>query len=82
VRARLLNRAREASQPFDILLIRYVLERLLYRLSQTPHADRFVLKGEMLLTTWLPHTQRGTRDLDLLSLGTPARNGSSASSGT
>ena len=69
VRARLLNRAREASQPFDILLIRYVLERLLYRLSQTPHADRFVLKGAMLLTTWLPHTQRGTRDLDLLGLG-------------
>lgn len=23
----------------------------------------------MLLTTWLPHTQRGTRDLDLLGLG-------------
>lgn len=69
VRARLLNRAREAKQPFDILLIRYVLERLLYRLSQTSHADRFVLKGAMLLTTWLPHTQRGTRDLDLLGLG-------------
>src|SRR4029079_1685920 len=30
---------------------------------------RFVLKGAMLLTTWLPETARGTRDLDLLGFG-------------
>ena len=69
VRARLLNLARETRQPLEILLIRFVLERLLHRLSQTAHADRFVLKGAMLLTTWLPHTDRGTRDLDLLGFG-------------
>ena len=69
VRARLLNLARETNQPFDVLLTRFVHERLLYRLSRSPHADRFVLKGAMLLTTWLPETARGTRDLDLLGFG-------------
>ncbi|HJU14855.1 MAG TPA: nucleotidyl transferase AbiEii/AbiGii toxin family protein [Stellaceae bacterium] len=44
-------------------------ERLLYRLSLSPHADDFVLKGAMLLMAWLPHTGRGTRDLDLLGFG-------------
>ena len=69
VRARLLNLARQTNQPFDVLLTRFVHERLLYRLSRSPHADRFVLKGAMLLTTWLPDTARGTRDLDLLGFG-------------
>ena len=59
-------------QPFDVLLTRYVHERILYRLSQSPHADRFALKGAMLLTTWLPDTLRGTRDLDLLGFGDPS----------
>ena len=69
VRARLLAIARETGQVFDVVLTRYVLERLLYRLGQSGNADRFVLKGAMLLTTWLPHTNRGTRDLDLLGFG-------------
>src|ERR1700693_2768127 len=69
VRMRLLNLARQTNQPFDVLLTRFIHERLLYRLSRSPHADRFVLKGAMLLTTWLPETARGTRDLDLLGFG-------------
>jgi predicted nucleotidyltransferase component of viral defense system len=69
VRARLFNLARATGQPFDVLLTRFVHERLLYRLSCSSHADRFVLKGAMLLTTWLPETARGTRDLDLLGFG-------------
>ena len=72
VRARLLNLARQSAQPFDVLLTRFVHERLLYRLSGSPHADRFVLKGAMLLATWLPDTARGTRDLDLLGFGDPS----------
>jgi len=51
------------------LLTRFVLERLLYRLSRSKHADSFVLKGAMLLATWLPDKTRGTRDLDLLGFG-------------
>ena len=48
VRARLLKLSRERNQPFELLLTRYVLEWLLYRLSTTKHCDRFVLKGAML----------------------------------
>lgn len=68
-RARLLNLSRASGQPFDLVLTRYVLERLLYRLGRSGHRDRFVLKGAMLLTTWLAHGDRGTRDLDLLAYG-------------
>jgi predicted nucleotidyltransferase component of viral defense system len=48
-----------------------VLERLLYHLSQTPHRDRFALKGAMLITTWFDDPLRPTRDLDLLGFGDP-----------
>ena len=71
VRARLLNIAKTRNQPFDLLLTRYVLERLLYRLSTTAHRDRFVLKGAMLMTAWFDNPVRPTRDLDLLGFGSP-----------
>lgn len=71
VRARLLNLSRERNQPFQLLLTRYVLERLLYRLSLTAHHDRFVLKGAMLMTTWFENPFRPTQDLDLLGFGNP-----------
>jgi hypothetical protein len=69
VRARLLNLSRERVQPFDLLLTRYALERLLYRLSVSAHRDRFVLKGALLVTTWFDNPHRPTRDLDLLGFG-------------
>lgn len=72
VRARLLNLARSSGQSFDLVLTRFALERLLYRLGQSRHADRFVLKGAMLLMTWLEEPHRGTRDLDLLGFGDPS----------
>lgn len=69
VRARLLNYARKHDQPFDLVLTRFALERLLYRLSQSKHADHFILKGAMLLTSWFEDPLRPTRDLDLLGFG-------------
>jgi len=72
VRARLLNLAKASGQSFDLVLTRFALERLLYRLSQSRYADRFVLKGAMLLMTWLGDPHRGTRDLDLLGFGDPS----------
>ena len=71
VRQRLLNLSRAGGPPFNILLTRYVLERLLYRLTLTPHASRFILKGAMLVTTWFPDPHRQTRDVDLLGFGDP-----------
>lgn len=69
VRTRLMNLARERGQAFDLLLTRYALERLLYRLSISQHRNRFVLKGAMLVTTWFNDPHRPTRDLDLLGFG-------------
>lgn len=68
-RQRLLNLAKARGEDFDLVLTRFALERLLYRLSRSPHADRFVLKGAMLIAVWLPDAFRATRDLDLLGRG-------------
>ncbi|MBY3544843.1 nucleotidyl transferase AbiEii/AbiGii toxin family protein [Rhizobium laguerreae] len=72
VRARLLKLAKASGQSFDLVLTRFALERLLFRLSQSPHADRFVLKGAMLMMSWFDNPHRGTRDLDLLGFGDPS----------
>jgi len=74
VRARLLKLSKEQGQSFELVLTRYALERLLFRLSQSRFADRFVLKGAMLLMSWLEEPHRGTRDLDLLGFGDPTPN--------
>ena len=71
VRARLLQRAQAERSDFQILLTRYAIERLLYRLSISEHRDRFILKGAMLFATWVPNPFRPTRDLDLLGYGNP-----------
>lgn len=72
VRQRLLNLAHARGQSMDLLLTRYALERLLHRLSLSPHRERFVLKGAMLLTTWFDEPHRATRDVDLLGFGDSA----------
>jgi Nucleotidyl transferase AbiEii toxin, Type IV TA system len=54
-----------------LLLTRYTLERLRYRLSLGKHRNRIVLKGAMLLTSTMDDPHRRTRDLDLLGLGDP-----------
>lgn len=69
VRARLLQLAKAGGQSFDLVLTRFALERLLFRLGQSAHADRFVLKGAMLMMSWFDDPHRGTRDLDLLGFG-------------
>lgn len=71
VRARLLQLSRRSGQSFDLVLTRFALERLLFRLGQSDHAGRFVLKGAMLFMSWFDDPHRGTRDLDLLGFGDP-----------
>jgi len=69
VRARLLNVAKATGADFNLVLVRFALERLLYRLSTSAHADRFVLKGALLFTLWYDLPHRATRDADLLGFG-------------
>ena len=69
VRARLLNIAKAQGVDFNQVLVRFALERILYRLTQSQHADRFVLKGALLFTLWYDMPHRATRDADLLGFG-------------
>jgi len=66
VRNRLLNRARNDRRPFNELLQYYAMERFLYRLSKSAHADRFILKGALMLRVWRLPEFRPTMDIDML----------------
>jgi hypothetical protein len=66
VRQRLQNISRTKKEPFDLVLSRYAVERLLYRLSLSTYADRFLVKGAMLFPIWFEEMHRPTRDVDLL----------------
>lgn len=70
VRARLLNVAKAQGVDFNQVLVRFALERILYRLSRSEHADHFLLKGALLFTLWYDMPHRATRDADLLGFGT------------
>jgi hypothetical protein len=69
VRARLLNKAKAEKQDFNLVLTRYALERLLYRLSRSKYAEHFLLKGALLFDLWFDIPHRPTRDADLLGFG-------------
>ncbi len=66
VHQRLLNKAKEASRPFNELLQHFAIERFIYRLSKSPHADRFILKGALMFKAWRGSASRSTMDIDLL----------------
>lgn len=66
VRQRLLNLAHERGEEFGFVLSRYAVERLLYRLGRSRHADSFILKGAQAFLLWSSNPHRMTRDLDLL----------------
>src|SRR3954452_22849662 len=71
VRVRLLSHAKQRGDDYQRVLTRYAIERLLFRLSLTEAAERYMLKGAMLFVTWPEHVFRPTGDLDLLGQGDP-----------
>ena len=71
IRAKLLAHAKQQGDDFGRVLTRYAIERLLFRLSLTEAAERYMLKGAMLFVTWPQHVLRPTGDLDLLGHGDP-----------
>ncbi len=66
IHQRLLNQARESGRPFNELLQYFAIERFLYRLSQSPHQEKFVLKGALMFAVWQAPPARPTMDIDLL----------------
>ncbi len=69
VQVRLVQHAKATGIDPNVVLARYAAERFLYRLSRSKYADRFVLKGALLMLVWLGETIRPTRDADLLGFG-------------
>jgi hypothetical protein len=69
VRQRLLNLTRERNEDFGLVLTKYGLERILFRLSQSQHRDVFILKGALLFELWTEQGYRPTRDADFLATG-------------
>jgi hypothetical protein len=64
IRDRLKNIARANDEDFNHVVIRYGLERMLYRLSKSKHSDQFVLKGATLFLHWQGELHRPTMDAD------------------
>lgn len=72
VRARLTNLGRAQGVGLDFMIERFAMGRLLWRLSNSSDADRFVLKGAQLFAIWEQNPHRPTRDIDFLGFGDPA----------
>ena len=66
---KLRNHAKATGDDVALVLVRYLNERFLYRLSLSPYRDRFVLRGATLFTVWNGEPHRATRDIDLLAVG-------------
>lgn len=63
----MLNKARNDNRPFSELLQYFAMERFLFRLVNSPHADKFVLKGALMLWVWKSPISRATMDIDMLA---------------
>ena len=72
VHQRLLNIRDTTGEQFNHLLMRYGLERLLYRIQAAGHADTFVLKGA-IYTRCRSHIRRGSRGVKPISARTFAQ---------
>lgn len=66
VKQRLLNRSKKDNRSFNELLQYYAMERFLYRLSLSSHAQHYILKGALMLRAWNSPEFRSTMDIDML----------------
>jgi predicted nucleotidyltransferase component of viral defense system len=68
IRHRLRTELRARGEDVALGLQRYAVERLLYRLGQSRHRERYVLKGATLFAMW-GTVYRPTRDVDFTGYG-------------
>lgn len=69
IRQRLRDLAGLRNEEFGLVLTKYGLERVLFRLGRSKHRDSFVLKGALLFELWTKDRHRPTRDVDFLAYG-------------
>lgn len=68
IKAKLLNIAKQENLNYQQLIIRYLYERLLFRLSISPYKDKFCLKGGALLYAFEKEFPCPTLDIDFLGM--------------
>ncbi len=69
IRQKLSNLAQQRNDDFGLILTKYGLERILFRLSKSKYRNIFVLKGALLFELWTKERHRPTRDADFLATG-------------
>ncbi len=70
-----MNISRKEHIAFQVIIVRFLHERLLYRLSRSPFADRFILKGGNFIYAHQGITVRPTKDIDFLAQSIPEEAG-------
>jgi predicted nucleotidyltransferase component of viral defense system len=68
IRARLLNLAKKEGVDFQLIIIRFLHERLLYRLSVSEYSQQLILKGGAFIYALQGLKSRPTIDVDLLGV--------------
>ena len=66
IRARLLNLAKKERIDFQLIIIRFLHERLLYRISVSDYSQQLILKGGAFIYAVQGIKSRPTIDVDLL----------------
>lgn len=69
VKSQLKEIANKSGEPFQTVLNRFGIERLLYRISILPATKNYLLKGAQLFNLWYDQPFRPTRDIDFLGFG-------------
>lgn len=72
VRTRLAHLGQSEGIGLDFMIERFAIGRILWRISKSPQADRFILKGAQLFMMWEQNPHRPTRDIDFLGFGDPS----------
>jgi Nucleotidyl transferase AbiEii toxin, Type IV TA system len=67
IRQKLLNLARERNEDFGLILTKYGLERILFRLSKSKYREVFILKGALLFELWTEQRYLPTQEADFLA---------------
>lgn len=66
IRARLLNLAKKEGIDFQLIIIRYLHERLIYRISVSDYSEQLILKGGAFIYATQGIKSRPTIDIDLM----------------
>ena len=69
IKARLLNASDHNNRRYQQLLVRYMQEGFLRRLSMSPYSRKFILKGGALLYAFDEFLPRPTLDIDFIGTG-------------